>query len=148
MLVIALFIILSKWVIVLIPDASPSDFVTCSLYSSTVYWDECKGIIVNDVLQNEEVLKAQVTSPYQMAMDYDTNTLFFSYSTGDSDVFRSAYLNLKTNEFGDIPGIAGGFSNTVDNKKNIVYLGGRDGIYEFNYNTKEAQRLNITDHNI
>ncbi|XP_022120543.2 ommochrome-binding protein [Pieris rapae] len=109
---------------------------------------ECKGIVVNDILQKEEILKAHVISPYQLAMDYDTNTLFFSYSTEDSSVFQSAYLNLKTNEFGNIPGIAGGFANAVDNKKNTVYLGGRDGIYEFNYNTKTAQRLNVTDDNI
>ncbi|XP_038220211.1 ommochrome-binding protein-like [Zerene cesonia] len=110
--------------------------------------DKCSGIIVHNFKHEKEVLKSEVTSPYQLAIDYDTNTVFFSYSSEGENVFESAFINLKTNEFGNIPGISGGFANAVDSKKNIVYLGGRDGIYKYNYESKKAEHLDTTNDNI
>ncbi|XP_045780200.1 ommochrome-binding protein-like isoform X2 [Maniola jurtina] len=110
--------------------------------------DNCDGIIIENIKHEHEVLKS-LRMPYQLAMDYNTNTLFFSYSIDDEDtIYESAYINLKTNEFGIIPGIAAGFANAVDERGNVVYLGGSDGIYQFNYETKVATRLNGTDDNI
>ncbi|XP_045494334.1 ommochrome-binding protein-like [Colias croceus] len=110
--------------------------------------DKCSGIIAHNIKHEKEVLKSGLTSPYQLAMDYDTNTVFFSYSSEGENVFESAFINLKTNEFSNIPGISGGFANAVDSKKNIVYLGGRDGIYKYNYASKKAEHLHTTNDNI
>ncbi|CAH0725206.1 unnamed protein product, partial [Brenthis ino] len=111
--------------------------------------ENCNGVVVHNINHQQEILKDDVTSPYQLAIDYDTNNLFFSYSTGEiKTLFESAYINLKTNEFQIIEGINGGFANAVDNKANVVYLGGNDGIYKFDYNTKIATHIDGTSHNI
>ncbi|CAK1546133.1 unnamed protein product [Leptosia nina] len=120
--------------------------LTITSYAHARYVDNnCSGVILRNVNHEKEVLKADVGSPYQLAMDYDTNTLFFSYSTEDENVFRSAFINLKTNEFANIPGVSGGFANAVDSRKHIVYIGGRDGIYKFDYDTKTARHQYTTD---
>ncbi|XP_039749549.1 ommochrome-binding protein-like [Pararge aegeria] len=111
--------------------------------------ENCDGIVVHNIKHEQQVLKNDIKSPYQLALDYNTNTLFFSYSSSDPEKsFESAYINLKTNEFKIITGINGGFANAVDEKQNIVYLGGRDGIYQFDYETKVATHIDGTDHNI
>ncbi|XP_023948988.2 ommochrome-binding protein [Bicyclus anynana] len=111
--------------------------------------ENCDGIVVHNIKHEPQILKSNISSPYQLAIDFNTNTLFFSYSSSDPDKsFESAYFNLKTNEFGIITGIQGGFANAVDEHRNIVYLGGQDGIYQFDYETKAAKRLKVTDHNI
>ncbi|XP_069362828.1 ommochrome-binding protein-like [Maniola hyperantus] len=115
---------------------------------SRVPIDNCIGTVIHNIKHEHEVLKS-LRTPYQLAMDYNTNTLFFSYSIDDQDtIYVSAYINLKTNEFGIIHGITEGFANAVDEHGNVVYLGGSDGIYQFDYETKVATHLNGTDHNI
>lgn len=110
----------------------------------------CDGIIVHNIKHEKEILKHDIDSAYQLAIDYDTNTLFFSFSTphDSSDVFKSAYLNLKNNEYGIITGIPGGFANSVDNRKHKVYLGGNNGIYSFDFDTKRAFYISDSDKNI
>uniref|UniRef100_A0A1E1WDT9 Ommochrome-binding protein-like n=1 Tax=Pectinophora gossypiella TaxID=13191 RepID=A0A1E1WDT9_PECGO len=102
--------------------------------------EDCSGVVVHNTKHEAQVLKTGIDSPYQLALDYDTNYLFFSYSSPEDmdDGFKSAYINLKTNEFGVIHGISGGFANAVDRKNHIVYLGGNDGIYKFDFGTKNA----------
>ncbi|XP_034829649.1 ommochrome-binding protein-like [Maniola hyperantus] len=111
--------------------------------------ENCNGTVVHNIKHEKQVLKSNIRSPYQLAIDYNTNTLFFSYSSDDPDsTFDSAYINLKTNEFKIIKGITGGFANAVDEQGNVVYLGGQDGIYKFDYETNVATHLDGTDHNI
>ncbi|XP_022825373.1 uncharacterized protein LOC111355606 [Spodoptera litura] len=105
-------------------------------------------IVIGNVNYEREVLVTNVESPYQLVIDHDTNTLFFSYTARSDEVFKSAFINLKTNEFNVIPGIHGGFANAVNNQAHIVYLGGQDGVYQFDYKTKNATKLNITQDNI
>ncbi|XP_045780199.1 ommochrome-binding protein-like isoform X1 [Maniola jurtina] len=111
--------------------------------------ENCIGAtVIHNIKYEHEILK-KLRIPYQLAMDYNTNTLFFSYSKDNKDIiYESAYINLKTNEFGTIHGIATGFANAVDEHGNVVYLGASDGIYQFNYETKVATRLNGTDDTI
>ncbi|XP_069358463.1 ommochrome-binding protein-like [Maniola hyperantus] len=94
----------------------------------------------------KEVLKNDIGSPYQLAIDYETNTLFFSYTREDSgkSTFESAYINLKTNEFNIIKGIEGGFANAIDQENHIIYLGGENGIYEFDIMTNFAKHIDGT----
>ncbi|XP_061711109.1 ommochrome-binding protein-like [Cydia pomonella] len=112
----------------------------------------CDLLSIQDIIYQKEVLKKNVNDPYQMTIDYNTNTLFFSHSRANpknnEDVFESAYLNLATNEYNIIPGILGGFSAAVDNNKHKVYLGGRNGIYEYDYETKRATHVNPNGYSI
>ncbi|KAL0831660.1 hypothetical protein ABMA28_002432 [Loxostege sticticalis] len=110
--------------------------------------DECRGFY-RVPSRDGQVLKDGVDSPYQLALDTDTNTLFFSYSTeGENEAFQSMYLNLKDGTSGIIRGVASGFAHAYDSQHQIVYIGGSDGIYKFDYDTKTAVNLNITDGNI
>ncbi|KAF9796797.1 hypothetical protein SFRURICE_020484 [Spodoptera frugiperda] len=105
-------------------------------------------IVIGNVNYEREILLNNVESPYQLVIDHDTNTLFFSYTARSDEVFKSAFINLKTNEFSVIPGIHGGFANAVNYHAHVVYLGGQDGIYQFDYNAKNATKLKITQDNI
>lgn len=110
--------------------------------------DSCRGITIGGRLQEVELLKNDVQSPYQLAIDRDTNTLFFSYTANKEETFKTVYVNLKDKTSGTVSGVSGGFSNAVDNQKQIVYIGGNDGIYKFDYATKAAVQLDITDKSI
>lgn len=97
----------------------------------------------------KEILKDNVGSPYQLAIDYDTNVLFFSYSLNENYMkFYSGCINLKSKEFEIIKGIKGGFAQTVDRQTKTVYLGGADGVYRFDYKTKTAKHINVTTQSI
>ncbi|XP_026737342.1 ommochrome-binding protein-like isoform X2 [Trichoplusia ni] len=100
-------------------------------------------LIIRNRSYEKEVLKVDIKSPYQLSIDYDTNTLFFSYTARKEEMFQIAYLSLKTNEYGVVSGIHGGFATAVDAKHSIVYMGGEDGIYKFHYQNKTATNLNI-----
>lgn len=100
-------------------------------------------ITIRNINYEKETIKYGVKNPYQMAIDHDTNTLFFSYTARSNEMFKIAYLSLKTGEYNTVSGIHGGFANTVNSKGHIVYMGGEDGIYEFDYGTKTANKLNL-----
>ncbi|KAL4706623.1 hypothetical protein ACJJTC_009035 [Scirpophaga incertulas] len=109
----------------------------------------CNGsVTIENVVQNQNVLIANVSMPYQFAIDYDTNTLFFSYTANKEEMFESNYLNLKDYTNGVIKGVSGGFAHAVDTGKQIVYIGGSNGIYTFDYNTKKATNIHITSDSI
>lgn len=102
--------------------------------------EECDGITVNGVYHEKTILKEGIDRPYILTVDYSSNTLYFSYSLHETDdVFRSSYINLNTNEFGNIEDIPNGFAQAVDQKNHIVYLGGSDGIYKYNEKTKKSE---------
>ncbi|XP_032513159.2 ommochrome-binding protein-like [Danaus plexippus] len=111
--------------------------------------DDCNEIAVHNINHEKEQLLHIRNSPYQLAIDYNTNVLFFSFSNEKgSTLLNSAYLNLKTGEYFVIKDVKGGFANAVDHKTNTVYLGGSNGIYKFNYDTKKSEHLDGTAHNI
>lgn len=110
--------------------------------------ETCDGVIVHNIYHNKEIIKEDINSAYQLAIDYDKNTLFFSYSKADvGSMFNSAYINLKTNEYKEIEGINGGFANAVDGQTKTVYLGGSDGIYKFDYETCRATHIDGVNDN-
>lgn len=102
-----------------------------------------KCVTIRNVAYEEEILKDNVHFPYQLTLDYDTKTLFFSYTARTSEIFKLAYLNLKSNDYGLVNGIKGGFATAVNKQSHIVYMGGEGGAYQFDYDTKSATRLNI-----
>lgn len=97
----------------------------------------CPGVKIDGVYLEPEILKTDLDRPYQLAVDYSTNIIYFSYSINEKDDgFKSAYVNLNTKEFADLPGVYEGFTHAVDQKNNEIYIGGGDGIYKYNYNSK------------
>ncbi|XP_072939549.1 ommochrome-binding protein-like [Epargyreus clarus] len=108
----------------------------------------CDDVIVHNIHHEKQILADNIDSPYQLAIDYDTHTLFFSFTSQNDDMFSSAFINLKTNEFKTIPGILGGFANGVDDKRHIVYLGGSNGLYTFDFNTKTANHIDGTSDSV
>ncbi|KAJ8727482.1 hypothetical protein PYW07_001601 [Mythimna separata] len=91
----------------------------------------------------KEILLKDIESPYQLAIDHETNTLFFSYTARSDEMFKTAYFSLKTGRYGIVRGIRGGFSNAV--ATDTVYMGGEDGIYTYDYSTKTAINLLVKD---
>ncbi|KAJ8733391.1 hypothetical protein PYW08_001689 [Mythimna loreyi] len=91
----------------------------------------------------KEILLNDIESPYQLAIDHDTNTLFFSYTARTDEMFKSAYFSLKTGRYGIVRGIRGGFANAVSST--VVYMGGEDGIYTYDYSTKTANNLYVQE---
>lgn len=108
----------------------------------------CDGVIVNGINHEKETLKEYVDKPYMMSVDYDTNVLYYTYTAAHGSTFKPAALNLKTKENYDITGVRSGFSTSVDPKSHAVYIGGADGVYVFDYQTKVARNMRITDYNI
>ena len=104
--------------------------------------DEKCHYIVRNVCHHKEIIKDGLGSPYQLAMDYSTNTLFFSFSSNDSyTTFNSAHVNLISKQFQIIEGVVGGFAQAVDAKTGTVYISGTDGIYKFDYKTNTAEHV-------
>ncbi|XP_059052815.1 ommochrome-binding protein-like [Achroia grisella] len=96
-----------------------------------------------------ETLADNFVAPYQLAFDANTNTLFFSYTVEKAKrYFKIVYMDVNTKEKGEVTGIPDGFAQTVDTRNHIVYMGGRNGIYQFDYKTKSANSLNITKESI
>lgn len=110
--------------------------------------NDCEGIIVDNISHEKVVLKEYLDKPYQLSMDYNNNVLYFSYTKGGPDPFALAYINLKTNEFGSITGVSGGFASAVDDKTHSVYFGGRNGIYKLDPETKRATNQDVTSKDI
>lgn len=108
----------------------------------------CDGIIVNGINHEKEVLKEYTDKPYMMSIDYDTNVLFYTYTGPHATSFIPAALNLKTKENYIISGVSGGFATSVDPKTHKTYIGGADGIYGFDYQSKAVTKLDITTENI
>lgn len=108
----------------------------------------CDGIIVNGINHEKETLKEYIDKPYMMSIDYDTNVLYYTFTEAHGRTFTPAALNLKTKENYIITGVHAGFATSVDPKTHKTYIGGSDGIYEFDYQSKVARNLRITDLNI
>ncbi|XP_023948985.2 ommochrome-binding protein [Bicyclus anynana] len=111
--------------------------------------EKCDGVIdVNNA--EEEVLKNNIGSPYQLAIDRDKDTLFFSYTREEKgeSIFELAFINLTNSEFKTVNGIVGGFANAVDEKSHTVYLGGENGIYTFDYKSNFANHVDGTNHRV
>ncbi|XP_047993749.1 ommochrome-binding protein-like [Leguminivora glycinivorella] len=88
-----------------------------------------------------EVLLADANVPYKLTVDRSKNKLFFCINADDfsDQSFHLVMLDLETGSPWVIPGIRNGFASAVDPATGIVYLGGSNGIFKYNYNTLAAQ---------
>ncbi|CAK1598677.1 unnamed protein product [Parnassius mnemosyne] len=124
-------------------------FAAVALASVQASEQKCEGVTIKGVIYEKETLKTDLDSPYQFSIDYNTDTIFFSYSTHTKDQrFQLAYLNLKTKEFNTITTITDGFASAVDLENNKLFLGGKGGIYDFNLKSKQTSHLGASSHNI
>ncbi|CAH2098593.1 unnamed protein product [Euphydryas editha] len=109
----------------------------------------CDGVMINGTYHEIEELKTGIDRPYMLAVDYSTNTVYFSYSlNSDNDGFKTASINLNTKVFADLNGINNGFAQAVDPKNDEVYVGGSDGIYKYNKTAKSAELFTAKGSNI
>lgn len=102
---------------------------------------KCNRLKVGDKFYDREVLWANVGRPYNLIVNKQTNTLFFSYSSLEpyADVdFQLAYYSIDNQEHQTIAGIRGGCTTAIDNESEDIYVGGSDGIHKFNMLTKIA----------
>ncbi|XP_075971560.1 ommochrome-binding protein-like [Anticarsia gemmatalis] len=100
-----------------------------------------KCVTIGTNVYEEEILIKDLPSPFHMTIDYDTNTLFVSYSYSLFIPFKILYLSLKDHDYALVDGIKIGFVTAVDDNSHTVYLGASDGLFTFNYNTKNATRI-------
>ncbi|XP_045457379.1 ommochrome-binding protein-like [Melitaea cinxia] len=109
----------------------------------------CEGVMINGIYHEVEELKTDIDRPYMLAVDYSTNTVYFSYSLNtNDDVFKTASVDLNTKAFADLNGINNGFAQAVDQNNNEVYIGGSDGIYKYNKKSNSAEFFGAKDSNI
>ncbi|CAG4992228.1 unnamed protein product [Parnassius apollo] len=124
-------------------------FAVFALGSVQASEQKCEGVTINGVIYEKETLKTGLDSPYQFSINYNTNNIFFSYSTNTKDQrFQLAYINLKTKEFNTITTITDGFASAVDLENNKVFLGSKGGIYDFDLKSKTTSHLGARNHNI
>lgn len=98
----------------------------------------------------KQVLKTTVENPSDFSIDYDKNNLFYCYSEydGEKTVLKIAYLNLDSLTSVEVTGVEDPITSAIDNKNHRVYIGGKDGIYNFDYDTKKVIKLDIDAKNI
>ncbi|KAM3968733.1 ommochrome-binding protein-like [Aphomia sociella] len=120
-----------------------------TIKAGVVKEDSSKGVCINDVYYDKEVLKTHVDVPFLLAIDRTSNNLYFSYSITDQEsAFTSARLDLNTTEFNIIKNVSGGFAQTVDEKTQDVYIGGDNGLYKYDASTNEVKFIGVNNTSI
>lgn len=96
-------------------------------------------INIGDVPHAVIVLANDLNAPYQLAVDYESNVLFFSTDTEIDYNSESGYINLDTKHIVIVRNLPGGFANAVDGDNQIVYIGATNGVYKYDYKTESAK---------
>lgn len=124
-------------------------FLTITITNGVVIADTCDGVTINEVYYKKEILLEGLARPYLLVFDNKSNVLYYSVNRNpDSEDFHSAYLNLNNKESFVIEDVPNGFAQTVDERNHDVYIGGDDGIFLFNYNTKTSSFFSAKSVNI
>lgn len=98
----------------------------------------------------KNVILADVNIPYKFSIDRNRNTLFFCINADEfsDQSFQTVVLNIDTGLTSIVPRLRNGFASAVDQATGNVYLGGSDGIYKYNYSSKDIEKpalVNKTD---
>lgn len=91
---------------------------------------------------SKETLITMSHSPHQLAMDKETNTLYFSFDSGQGEYVPALY-KLETKELTVLKGVRNAFAIAYDSMRKEMFFGGTHGIYRFNTKLKSLKRLNI-----
>lgn len=101
----------------------------------------CDGLIFHHVYYNKEVLFTKVGKPYNLVYHKFSGLLFFSHTVEESMhvdfAIKACHLDSK-NCF-DVGGIDGGYAIAYDLLNDDIYMGGHNGIYQYNFLTKQAE---------
>lgn len=94
---------------------------------------------INGTPYIKKILLTGVRVPSKFSIDRLRNNLFFCINSDEfsNQSFYSVILNLDTGLNAIIPSIRNGYASAVD-PSGSVYIGGSDGIYRFNYDTRDV----------
>ncbi|XP_050352101.1 ommochrome-binding protein-like [Nymphalis io] len=95
----------------------------------------------------KHIILADVNIPYKFSIDRNKNKLFFCINADEfsDQSFQSVVVDLNSGLVKIVPNIRNGFASAVDQNTGTVYLGGSDGIYQYNYTTQEIVRPAIVN---
>lgn len=92
----------------------------------------------------KEIIATLIHSPNQLAIDKDTNNLYFSFDSGQGEYVAAVY-KLDSKELSVLKGIKDAFAIATDDGTKEIYFGGTHGIYKYNPFFKSLKRLNINN---
>lgn len=100
------------------------------------------NVILHGVPYKKHVILADVNYPTKLSIDRHQNNVVFCINADEfsDQSFHSVILNLERGLPFVVPGIRNGFASAVDHTNGSVYLGGSDGIYVYNHETKTIDR--------
>ncbi|XP_026484564.2 ommochrome-binding protein-like [Vanessa tameamea] len=109
---------------------------------------KCEGIHVHDKFHKKDVIGIGLNRPYQLAYDHGDHKIFFSYNTGkdDEDSFEIGYIEKGHIKHKVLPSVENGFAIAIDNKDNLVYFGGSEGIYKQHLKTNGSKVEKVISH--
>ncbi|KOB69909.1 Uncharacterized protein OBRU01_16162, partial [Operophtera brumata] len=90
----------------------------------------------------KETLVGIAHSPNQLAVDRQSNHLYFSFDSGLGE-YTAAVYKLDSKEMTVLKGVNDAFAIAVDPSSRDVYFGGSYGIYKYNPVLQTLRRLNI-----
>lgn len=101
----------------------------------------CDGLIFHHVYYDKEVLFTKVGKPYNLVYHKFSGILFFSHTVVDSMHvdFGIKACHLDTRKCSNVKGIEGGYAIAYDLMNDDIYMGGHNGIYQYNFLTKRAE---------
>lgn len=101
----------------------------------------CDGLIFNHVYYDKEVLFNNIGKPYNLVYHKFSGILFFSHTVGESMHvdFAIKACQLDSKICADVEGIDGGYAIAYDLMNDDIYMGGHNGIYQYNFLTKKAE---------
>ncbi|XP_023940158.2 ommochrome-binding protein-like [Bicyclus anynana] len=111
---------------------------------------ECKEIHLNNVPHKKHVLGMGLNRPYQLAYDLKEHKVFFSYNVGNDteDTFQIGFLKKGHIKHEEVPDVVNGFAIAIDNKDDVIYFGGSEGIYKHHLKPNSTVEKIVSDRNV
>ncbi|CAH0725464.1 unnamed protein product, partial [Brenthis ino] len=92
----------------------------------------------------KENLASRAHSPNQLAVNVVTNTLYFSFDSGQGE-YIPATLNIDTKRLTVLKGVKDAFAIASDPVNHEIYFGGNHGIYRYNPTLNSLKRLSVNN---
>lgn len=113
---------------------------------------KCKGKHVRQVFNKMDVLQQGLSRPYQLSYYKKNHEIFFSNNVGNftEDKFEirrlhgSADSNITSTK---VDNVKNGFAVTIDNKNDVAYFGGSDGVHKYDLEEGKLNKI-INNHDI
>ncbi|CAF4838967.1 unnamed protein product [Pieris macdunnoughi] len=107
----------------------------------------CDGVVFHQVYYDRQILIKNLGRPYNLVMHKYSRTLFFSQTVqnkrGVDFEIKACDLSIikddKNPECYVIKGVPGGYAIAYDAGNDDLYFGGHDGIYKYDFQTKQAK---------